>query len=69
MTKRSDVSLLKTLREYERIYTQLSTRSAPASEYMRLQVADAVREIREELLRRGHAVSPLSTARFERDCG
>lgn len=67
MTKSTDVALLKTLREYERVYAHLCTQSAPASERLQDQVADAVRGIQEELRRRGRIVPPLDAGRCKRD--
>ena len=53
----TDIALLKALREYERVYAQLCTRSAP--ENVRNELADAVQAIRDELQRRGRIVPVL----------
>ncbi len=53
LTAYRDVALLKTLREYERIYTQLSRRTTPAFERVRSNIAEAMRLIEDELYRRG----------------
>lgn len=48
-----DVALLKTLREYERTYVQLSSRTTPAFTRIRDQIVEAIELIEDELRRRG----------------
>lgn len=59
VARSSDLTLLKTLREYERVYGQLSARHSPAVDGLRGQIAGAIECIEEELKKRGRSAVAL----------